>query len=96
MDIRVSLGDHTKQVPEFRWLSASRRNRNKGMATTVTLDSDVVRAVQRETNEKRKATPVRLALTEYLRLRRLRRLADLAGKVDLRYSNEELETLEEC
>ena len=66
------------------------------MATTVTLDSDVVRAVQRETNEKRKATAVRLALTEYLRLRRLRRLADLAGKVDLRYSNEELETLEEC
>lgn len=66
------------------------------MATTVTLDSDVVRAVQRETNEKRKATAVRLALTEYLRLRRLRRLADLAGRVDLRYSNDELETLEEC
>ena len=66
------------------------------MATTVTLDSDVVRAVQRETNEKRKATAVRLALTEYLRLRRLRRLADLGGKVDLQYSNDELETLEEC
>ena len=66
------------------------------MATTVTLDSDVVRAVQLETNEKRKATAVRLALTEYLRLRRLRRLADLAGKVDLRYSNDELEALEEC
>ena len=66
------------------------------MATTVTLDADIVRAVQRETNEKRKAAAVRLALTEYLRTQRLRRLADLAGKVDLRYTNDELESLEEC
>lgn len=66
------------------------------MATTVTLDAEIVRAVQRETREKRKATAVRLALTEYLRTQRLRRLDDLAGKVDLRYTNDELERLEEC
>ena len=36
------------------------------------------------TNEKRKATAVRLALTEYLRTQQLRRLADLAGTIDLR------------
>ena len=66
------------------------------MATTVTLDAEIVRAVQRETGEKRKATAVRLALTEYLRTQRLRRLDDLAGRVDLRYTNDELERLEEC
>lgn len=48
------------------------------MATTVTLDSEVVRAVQRERNEKRKATAVRLALTEYLRVRKQRKLAEMA------------------
>jgi Arc/MetJ family transcription regulator len=66
------------------------------MATTVTLDADIVRAVQQETNERRKATAVRLALNEYLRLRRRRRLADLAGAVDLRYTNDELEAIEDC
>ena len=66
------------------------------MATTVTLDAEMVRAVQRETNEKRKAAAVRLALTEYLRTQRLRRLADMAGTIDLRYTNEELERFEEC
>ncbi len=66
------------------------------MATTVTLDAEIVRAVQRETNEKRKATAVRLALTEYLRAQKLRRLGDLAGQVELRYANDELERLEEC
>ena len=66
------------------------------MATAVTLDAEMVRAVQRETNEKRKAAAVRLALTEYLRTQRLRRLADMAGTIDLRYTNEELERFEEC
>ena len=66
------------------------------MTTTVTLDAEIVRAVQRETNEKRKAVAVRLALTEYLRMQRLRRLADLEGKVDLRYTNDEVEGLEDC
>ena len=66
------------------------------MATTVTLDSEIVRAVQQETNEKRKAAAVRLALNEYLRLRKQRKLAALAGTVDLRYTNDELEALEDC
>ena len=66
------------------------------MATTVTLDAEIVRAVQRETNEKRKATAVRLALTEYLRTQRLRRLAGLAGKVNFRHTNDKLESLEDC
>ena len=65
------------------------------MAPAVTSDSDVVGAMSRDTMEKRKATSFRLPLTEYQRSRRLRRLADLAGKVDLSYSNDELETLEE-
>ncbi len=37
-----------------------------------------------------------MALNEYLRLQQLRQLARLAGTVELRYSNDELETMEEC
>ena len=66
------------------------------MATTVTLDSEMVQAVQKATNEKSKAAAVRMALHEYLRIQKLRQLADLAGSVDLRYSNDELEAMEEC
>ena len=66
------------------------------MATTVTLDSKIVQAVQKATNEKSKAAAVRQALSEYLQMQKLRRLADLAGSVDIRYSNDELEALEEC
>ena len=66
------------------------------MATTVTLDSEIVRAVQKATCEKSKASAVRVALREYLRMQKLRELADLAGSVDLRYSNDELEAMEEC
>ena len=65
------------------------------MTTRVTLDSDVVRAVQEETNEKRKAAAVRRALNEYLRLRKQGKLSDLAGAVDLRYTNDELEAFED-
>ena len=66
------------------------------MATTVTLNSEMVQAVQEATKEKSKAAAVRLALREYLRTQKLRKLADLAGSVDLRYSNDELEAMEEC
>lgn len=66
------------------------------MATTVTLNSEMIQAVQEATNEKSKAAAVRLALREFLRTQKLRKLADLAGAVDLRYSNDELEAMEEC
>ena len=66
------------------------------MATTVTLESEIVQAVQQATKQKSKASAVRMALNEYLRLQKLRQLANLAGTVELRYSNEELEAMEEC
>ena len=65
------------------------------MSTTVTLSSDIVQAVLDATQEKSKAAAVRLALDEFLRSRQRRQLAALAGTVELRYSNEELEALEE-
>ena len=65
------------------------------MSTTVTLETGIVRAVQRETRKQCEATAVRLALTEYLRTQKLRRLGDLAGQVEFRYANDELERLEE-
>jgi len=66
------------------------------VATTVTLDSKIVEAVKSATNEKSKASAVRVALQEFLRVRKLRELAGLAGAVDLKYSNEEIEAMEEC
>ncbi|MEW6753068.1 MAG: type II toxin-antitoxin system VapB family antitoxin [Candidatus Latescibacterota bacterium] len=66
------------------------------MSTTVTLDSDMVLAVQKATHERSKAAAVRKALEEYLDLQRRRKLAGLAGRVDLKYTNEELEAMEEC
>ena len=66
------------------------------MATTVTLDSKIVQAVQQATKQKSKAAAVRLALNEYLRLQKLHQLASLAGTVELRYSNDELEAMEAC
>ena len=66
------------------------------MATTVTLDSEIVQAIQQETKQKSKASAVRMALNEYLRLQKLRQLASLAGTVELSYSNDELEEMEEC
>lgn len=65
------------------------------MATTVTLDSEIVQAVQQATREKSKASAVRVALNEYLRTQKLHQLADLAGTIDLQYSNDELEDMEE-
>ena len=65
------------------------------MVPTGKLDSEVVRAVQRETNEKRKRAAVRHVLNEHLRLRKQRKLADLAGAVDIRCTNDELEAIEE-
>lgn len=66
------------------------------MATTVTLDADVVEAVRKATKQKSKASAVRTALCEFLRMEKLRQLAELAGTVDLRYSNDQLEAMEEC
>lgn len=63
------------------------------MDTTVTLDSEIVQAIQQETGEKDTSSAVCMALNEYLRLQKLRQLASLAGTVDLRYSNDELEAM---
>lgn len=65
------------------------------MATTVTLDSETILAVQKATRQKSKAAAVRLALGEFLRMQKLRQLADLAGTVEMEYNNDELEALEE-
>ena len=44
------------------------------MATTVTLDSEIVQAIQQATKQKSKASAVRMALNEYLRLQKLRQI----------------------
>jgi Arc/MetJ family transcription regulator len=87
---------HKQDRLTFLLKYAKNNNRILSMATTVTLNSEMVQEVQKATNEKSKAAAVRLALREYLRTQKLRKLADLAGSVDLRYSNDELEAMEEC
>ncbi|MYB66894.1 MAG: hypothetical protein F4X75_00145 [Gemmatimonadetes bacterium] len=66
------------------------------MDITVTLDSKIVQAIQKATKQKDKSSAVRMALNEYLRMQKLRQLSNLAGTVELCYSNDELEAMEEC
>ena len=66
------------------------------MATTVTLDTDLLDDVVAATGENTKASAVRKALLEYLRLRRLRELSELAGQVPMEYANEEIEGMEDA
>jgi len=66
------------------------------VATTVTLDTDLLDDVVAATGENTKASAVRKALLEYLRLRRLRELSELAGQVPMEYANEEIEGMEDA
>lgn len=63
------------------------------MDTTVILDSEIVQAIQQATKQKDKDSAVHMALNEYLRLQKIRQLSSLAGTVELRYSNDELEAM---
>jgi len=65
------------------------------MATTVTLDSDLLDEVMEETQEKTKASAVRKALEEFLRDRRLRELRSMLGTLDMQFTNEEIEAMED-
>jgi metal-responsive CopG/Arc/MetJ family transcriptional regulator len=65
------------------------------MATTVTLSSDLIEEVKLITGKPTKAEAVRQALTEYVRSRRRKDLLELRGKVSIRYSNEQIEALED-
>ncbi len=65
------------------------------MAATVTLDSDLLDEVMAETRETTKASAVRKALEEFLRDRRLRELRSLLGTLDMQFTNEELEAMED-
>ena len=65
------------------------------MPTTITLDTELVAAVRSATEERSNASAVRKALNEHLRTQRLRELADMAGKVDLPFTNQQIEEMEE-
>jgi len=65
------------------------------MATTVTLNSDLIEEVKRVTGKSTKAEAVREALVEYVRSRRRRDLLDLKGKIVMSRTNEQIESLED-
>jgi Arc/MetJ family transcription regulator len=67
---------------------------NKSMATTVTLNSDLVQQVQELTGAQTKTEAVREALLEYIKARKRRELLGLMGRLRFTYSNEKLEKLE--
>ena len=48
-----------------------------------------------ETGEKTKASAVRKALEEFLRERRLRELMAMAGTIEMQFTNEEIEAMED-
>lgn len=65
------------------------------MATTVTLDSDLLSEVMAETREATKASAVRGALEEFLQARRLRELANMLGTIEMQFANEQIEAMED-
>jgi Arc/MetJ family transcription regulator len=64
------------------------------MATTVTLNSDLIEEVKRVTGKPTKTEAVREALVEYVRSRRRAELLELEGKVIFSRTNEQIEALE--
>lgn len=65
------------------------------MATTVTLDSDLIDEVKRVTGKSTKAEAVREALVDYVRSRRRKELLDLKGKITVSCTNDQIEASEE-
>lgn len=65
------------------------------MATTVTLDGQIVDEVKALTGASTKTQAVHQALVEFIRAQRRREMIRLAGKISLRYSNRKLEAMEE-
>jgi Arc/MetJ family transcription regulator len=65
------------------------------MATTVTLNSDLIEEVKRVTGKSTKAEAVREALVEYVRSRRRSDLLDLEGKIVIARTNEQIEASDE-
>jgi len=60
------------------------------MRTTVTIKDDLFREAKRLSGAKTIKDTVEIALEEYVRKRRARKLMDWEGKVDLAFSLEEL------
>jgi Arc/MetJ family transcription regulator len=65
------------------------------MATTVTLNSDLIEEVKRITGKPTKAEAVREALVEYVRSRRRGELLELEGKLPFNRTNEQIEAAED-
>jgi Arc/MetJ family transcription regulator len=65
------------------------------MATTVTLNSDLIEEVKRITGKPTKAEAVREALVEYIRSRRRDELLELEGKLPFERTNEQIEAAED-
>ncbi len=53
------------------------------MRTTVTLDENMVRELVKISNAKSKTAAVAMAVKEQIRLAKLKKLADLLGKMDI-------------
>ncbi len=60
------------------------------MRTTMAIDESLIQEVQDLSGAKTKKAAVEVALAEYIRRRKARRLLELEGKIDLAYSLDEL------
>ena len=65
------------------------------MATTVTLNTDLVDEVKLITGKATKTEAVREALAEYVRSTRRKQLLELQGKIMFDHTNEQIERLED-
>lgn len=64
------------------------------MRTTLEIPEKVIRELLAVTAIKRKSEAVRVALEEFIRRRKLERLLELSGKIEIEDATEELERAE--
>ena len=64
------------------------------MRTTLDIDAKLMDDVLETTGERSKSTAVNMALSDYVRRKRVAELRDLAGNIDLVNNLRELEALE--
>jgi len=58
--------------------------------TTVTIEEEKVHMLMKETKSKSKASAVRIAIDEYLRKRKVQKIASLRGKLEFDLSADEI------
>lgn len=60
------------------------------MRATVTIEKEILDALQKETHAKSKASAVKIAINEYLKRKRVEKIRGMRGKLDFDLTADEI------